>query len=280
MTDIDRAAPPGSLPAPPLQRATGGSLRRTNAFRSISALILREMAARFGRKPGGYVWAVVQPLAIIIVLAFAWSLLMRSPSLGTSFLLYKATALLILQLYQNIATVVGKGLSYSRALLVYPGVTWIDALLGRFFLNAMIGIVVAWIILTGIMIYEDIRTVLDWPKIFLSVALTCLLGFGVGALNCFLFERVPVYENIWRIMTAPLMLISGVIIHYEQMPHLAQKVLWYNPVLHLTGLMRDGFYPTYRPEYISLPYILLWVLVPMVLGLLLVRRYNLDLINR
>ena len=280
MTDMDRVAPPGGPAEPPPQRPADSSLRRTNAFRSVAALMLREMAARFGRKPGGYVWAVLQPLAIIIVLAYAWSLLMRSPSLGTSFLLYKATALLILQIFRSTATAVGKGLTYSRALLAYPGVTWIDALLARFTLNAVIGVVVTWIILTGIILYEDIRTVFDWPKIILAVALTCLLGFGAGVMNCFLFERVPVYENIWRIMTAPLMIISGVIFHYEQMPHVAQQVLWYNPLLHLTGLIRDGFYPTYRPEYVSLAYVMLCALVPMVLGLLLVRRYHLDLINR
>lgn len=280
MTDSNRAATPADMAGQPQGGPAGGALQRATALRSITALMLREMTARFGRKPGGYAWAVLQPLAIIIILAYAWSLLMRTPSLGTSFLLYKATALLLLQIFRSVATTVGKGLSYSRALLSYPGVTWIDALLARFTLNAVIGVIVTWIILSGIMIYEDVRTVLDWPKILLAVLLTCLLGFGVGVLNCYLFERLPVYENIWRIMTAPLMIISGVIIHYEQMPHVAQEVLWYNPLLHLTGLLRDGFYPTYRPEYISLPYVLLWVLVPMVLGLLLVRRYHRDLINR
>ncbi|MGY6535862.1 MAG: ABC transporter permease [Pararhodobacter sp.] len=252
----------------------------SRTIRSIMALTLREMTTRFGRKPGGYVWAVLQPLFTIVVLAFAWSLLMKTPSLGTSFLLYKATGLLILRAFREIGSVVGKGLSYSKALLFYPGVTWTDALLSRFFLNTVLMIAVIGIILSGIMIYEGIRTVLDWPKVALAVALTLALGFGIGALNCFLFERVPVYQNVWSILTAPLMIISGVIVHYEAMPEIAQRYLWYNPLLHLTGLMRDGFYPLYRPEYISIPYVMVWILIPMFLGLLLVRKHNKDLINR
>lgn len=280
MTDFYNTAPPTGPGARPSEGPKGPSLKRTSALRSITALTMREMAARFGRKPGGYVWVVLQPLFIIIVLAFAWSLLARTPSLGTSFILYKGTALLVLQqLFRQPATMVGKALSFSKSLLNYPGVTWIDALLARFILNAMLGIVVTWIILSGIIIYEDIRTVLDWPKIALAVALTCLLAFGVGAMNCFLFERFNIYQNIWSIMTAPLMLISGVIMHYEQLPYLAQQILWYNPLLHLTGLMRDGFYPTYRPEYISIPFVMACALVPMIMGLLLVRRYNRELIN-
>ena len=267
---IAHASPPGGRP-----QAAGSS-----ALRSIAALMLREMTARFGRKPGSYAWALLQPLAIIIVLAYGWSLLMRTPSLGTSFILYKATALLILLIFRSIATTVGKSLHFSRALLAYPGVTWIDALLARFILNVLIGIVVTWIIVTGIILYEDIRTVFDWPRILLAIALTCLLGLGVGVLNCYLFERFVIYENIWGILTAPLLLVSGVIIHYEQMPYQAQQVLWYNPLLHLTGLLRDGIYPTYRPEYISIPFILTCALVPMVFGLLLVRRYHREIINR
>ena len=274
MTDSEsamlRTSPQGGRP-----QVAGSS-----AFRSIAALMLREMTARFGRKPGSYAWALLQPLAIIIVLAYGWSLLMRTPSLGTSFILYKATGLLILLVFRSIATTMGKALSFSRALLAYPGVTWIDALLGRFFLNALIGIIVTWVILTGIILYEDIRTVFDWPKILLAIALTCLLGFGIGVLNCYLFERFVIYENIWGILTAPLVLVSGVIIHYEQMPYQAQQILWYNPLLHLTGLLRDGIYPTYRPEYISLPFTLACALVPMVFGLLLVRRYHREIINR
>ncbi|MCC5956800.1 MAG: hypothetical protein JJU07_11910, partial [Natronohydrobacter sp.] len=45
------------------------------SFRSISALMLREMATRYGRTPGGYLWAVVEPLGMILILGYAWSLL-------------------------------------------------------------------------------------------------------------------------------------------------------------------------------------------------------------
>lgn len=246
----------------------------------MMALILREMASRFGTKPGGYIWAVVQPLAIILMLAFAFSLLMRSPSLGTSFVLFKATGLLVFQMFKQNSTQIAKSLSSASSLLEYPRISWIDAVIARFVLNVMIGLIVSWIILTGIIIYEDIRTVLDWSKILTAYALAALMAFGIGSLNIYMFMRFPVTENIWRITTAPLMIMSGVIILYDDLPHLAQQYLWYNPLIHITGMMRDGFYPMYRPEYISVTYVLLWGLLPMVLGLLLVRRHHRDLLER
>lgn len=250
------------------------------SLRSIGALVLREMSTRYGRSPGGYVWALLQPLGIIVLLAFAFSLLQRSPSLGTSFLLFKATGMLVLQMFLNLGNSVGQSLSYSKALLFYPRVSWIDAVIARFLLNALVSLCVVVIILTGIMVFESIRTVLDWHKIALSVALTLAFGFGIGCFNCYLFMRYPVWQNIWGIVTAPLFLASGVIFLYEDLPTLAQEILWYNPLIHLTGIMRDGFYPVYTPTYISLAYVGAWILIPMVIGLLLLRQFNRDLINR
>lgn len=60
---------------------------RPSPIRNILALILREMSTRYGRTPGGYVWMIVEPMAGIMLLAVGFSLLLRSPSLGISFLL-------------------------------------------------------------------------------------------------------------------------------------------------------------------------------------------------
>lgn len=250
------------------------------ALRSIAALVLREMSTRYGRTPGGYLWALLEPLGMIIVLGFAFSLLARAPSLGTSFFLFKATGFMVLQIFIVLGSQVGRAMIFSKPLLFYPRVVWIDALLARFLLNALVTALVTLLILSGIILYEEIRTVLDWGKILMACALAAGLGFGMGCLNCYLFQRAPVWEQIWNIITRPLFLISGVIMTYEDKPPLAQEVLWYNPLLHISGIMRDGFYPIYRPDYISMTYVALWILVPMVLGLLLLRRFHRELLNR
>lgn len=250
------------------------------AFRSISALLLREMGTRYGRSPGGYIWALAQPLGIIVLLAFAFSLLARTPALGTSFVLFKATGFLLLQTFNNIGGTVGGSLTYSRSLLLYPRVTWMDAVIARFLLNSLVIWVVSFLILTGVIIAQDLSVTLDWGKVFLSMALATLLGLGFGCMNAFMFIRFPIWTNIWSILTAPLFLISGVIVLYESMPPFAQAILWYNPLLHVTGMMRDGFYSVYNPTYISVPYVLTFALVPMVMGLMLLRQFHRDLLFR
>lgn len=261
-------------------RQNSSPMRNFAALRTIAALMMREMTTRFSRTPGGIIWVVLQPLATIIVLGVAFSLIARTPALGTSFIFFKATGLLPFNDFKGISNTVGRSLSFSAALLVYPGVTWVDALLARLFVNALVNFLVTFVILGGIYLAQDLSLIVNWGEVLLSMLLATLFGFGVGVLNCYLFERVAIWSNVWSIMTAPLMIVSGVIMLYEGMPDFAQAYLWYNPVMHITGLMRAGFYSTYQPTYISVTYVVICSLVPMALGLLLLRRYHRELLSR
>ena len=250
------------------------------SLRSVVALMLREMSTRYGRTPGGYIWTILEPLGMILLLSFAWSLLARSPSLGTSYVLFKGTGMLVLVVFTTLGGQVGHALTFSKPLLRFPRVTWVDAITARFLLNLVVVYTVTFLILSGVIVFERLQLLLNWGPIFLAMGLAAALGLGVGCLNAFLFTRFPAWQQVWSILTRPLFLISGVIFLYEDMPPLAQAILWYNPVLHLTGLMRDGFYELYRPSYISLVYVGFWIVIPMVLGLLLLKRYHRDLLYR
>ena len=247
--------------------------------RTIMALILREMSTRYGRTPGGYIWAVLEPLGMIIVLSFGFSLLLRSPSLGTSFILFYSTGYLPFNLFNSLSTTTSKALTFSKSLLKYPAVTWVDAILARFILNTLTSIMVMYILLFGIMVVVDSNTVIDFVPIIQAVALAMLLGLGIGTLNCFLTGMFPAYQMAWSIATRPLMLASAVIYIYEDLPGAAQNVLWYNPLAHITGLMRTGFFPTYNPGYLSPVYVASIGLISLAAGVMLLRRHHIDMMN-
>jgi capsular polysaccharide transport system permease protein len=247
---------------------------RHKALRSILALILREMTTTYGRSPGGYFWAVAQPVAMIVILALAFSLLLRSPPLGSNFILFYATGILPLRLFQMLSNNVGGAVAFSKPLLAYPRVTLADALIARAILTVLTQFVVAIVILTGIYMFVDSTDRLSFDAILLAYGLTVLLGIGVGAFNCFLFTLLPVWKIIWGIATGPLIILSAVIYIFEELPLFAQQYLWFNPLVHITGIMRSGFYSTYHPTYPDLAYVLTWALVPAFFGLLLLRRYG------
>lgn len=271
------ALPPPARPAPPPAQA---GPRRFAAARTVLALILREMSTRYGRTPGGYVWAVLEPLGAILVLSVAFSLVMRTPALGTSFILFYATGYMPFDLYQGLSATVARAVNFSKPLLKYPAVTWLDAVLARFLLNSLTGILVTILLLTCILMVIDSRTVLNLPPMVEAMALAMLLGLGVGVLNCALMGLFPLWEMIWSIATRPLFIASGIFFLYDTLPPLAQDILWYNPLIHITGLMRTGFYATYTASYISHVYVVGVSLTLLALGLILMGRYHRDILNR
>jgi len=244
------------------------------------ALILREMSTRYGRTPGGYAWGILEPLAAILVLSLGFSLIIRTPALGSSFLLFYATGYLPFDMYQNLSNMVARAISFSKPLLQYPAVTWVDAVLARFLLNSLTSILVSAILLTGILTVTETQTALSLPPIVTAMALAMILGLGLGVLNCVLIGLFPLWELTWSIITRPLFIASGIFFLYDTMPPLAQELLWYNPLVHITGLMRTGFYPTYTAAYVNEFYVLGISLVLLAMGLILMGRYHRDILNR
>ena len=133
--------------------------RRFRITRAIMALMLREMSTTYGRSPGGYIWVILEQLGILLVLSAAFSLLLREPSLGTSFILFYATGFLPFKMYQDISMKTALCIRFSKPLLGYPTITFMDALLARFFLAVLTQVMVSYIILMGILTFEDLSLI-------------------------------------------------------------------------------------------------------------------------
>lgn len=250
------------------------SVPKMSALRAISALMIREINSTYGRSPGGYVWAVLQPIGMIALLSFGFSLLVRAPSLGTSFLLFYATGFLPYDMYNQLQKKIYKSITFSRPMLSYPRVTWIDAIFARFFLNALTLIAVFCIVITAVLLIVSDRTVIDLVPIIIGVLMTAAVGLGVGTLNCLILGLFPVWEVFWKIASRPMFIASGVLFILEDMPPLAQDILWWNPLIHATGLVRTGFYPTYEASYVSIGYGFGFAMITFAAGLLFMRAYH------
>ena len=268
---------------PPLPMAKPEPVRRRRSFasfRAIAALVLREMSTTNGRTPGGYLWAILEPAAGIAILSVIFSLGFRNPAIGSSFALFYATGVVPLTFFTAISGRVGAAVSYSRQLLAYPSVTFLDAILARFLLNSLTQIMVAYVIFVGILYAFDVNVILNFPAIATSLTMAGAMALGFGTLNCFLFTKFPVWQQVWSILTRPLFIVSCVFNLFDQLPVWARDWLWYNPVIHAVGMMRHGFYSTYHASYVSVSYVMGISLVTGATGLLLLWRHQYSLLER
>ena len=268
MTLVQPDPPPAAAPLPQSLRPP-----RFLSLRAIAALMLREMESTYGRQPGGYIWAVLQPVGMIVLLSLAFSLLVRKPPLGVSFIFFYAISYLPFDMYASLAGKTGSALMYSRALLFYPRVTWVDTIIARFVLNALTAVTVFFIVVGGVMLLYETRAHVNLVPILLGLSMAALLGLGIGMTNCLLGGLFPVWDTIWSILSRPLFLASGVLFLPEAMPSGVRETLAWNPLIHVIGLVRMGFFPTYESQMVSLGYGFGFALVLIVVALVFLRAH-------
>ncbi|WP_281243847.1 ABC transporter permease [Jannaschia pohangensis] len=254
--------------------------RRFASFRSIFALMLREMQTTYGRSPGGYIWALLEPVAGIALLTIIFSIGFRAPPLGPDFAPFYASGIVPFLFFTAVSTKVSQSIQFSRQLLAYPSVTFVDAILARILVNTMTQAIVGYVVFTGVLVFYDMRGSLDFAAIILSFAMTAALATGVGTLNCFLILKFPVWQIIWAILTRPLFLISCIFFLFDGIPQPYQDWLWFNPLVHVVGVMRSGFYASYDASYASVAYVMAISMIGLVVGLLFLLRYHRDLLDR
>ncbi|MGO4851630.1 ABC transporter permease [Phaeovulum sp. W22_SRMD_FR3] len=270
------------MQAPPILEALEKDTLRARRFRSsrtIFALVLREMATSYGRSPGGYLWAILDPVLALALLSIIFSLAFSAPSIGTSFPLFYATGYLPFMMFNDVANKMATSINFSRPLLAYPAVTFVDALAARFLLNVLTHLMVAYLVFTGIILLMDVPVQIHFGAILVSLYMASILGIGIGTLNCYLMTAFPIWERSWQIATRPLFIISGIFFIYDDIPAMGQDIIWYNPLIHVVGMMRQGIYATYDASYVSVTYVTALSLGCLTMGMLLLWRHHRQLLE-
>lgn len=254
--------------------------RKFSTIRTILALVLREMTTTYGKSPGGYLWAVLEPVGGIVLMSVVFSLILRQPSLGTNFPIFYATGFLPFTMYMIISRKVADSIKFSKPLLKYPSVSYMDAILARFILNLLVHIMVFYVVMVGIQLVFETHTILHAPSVVRALMMAALLGLAVGCMNCFLYSMFPVWIHVWTILNRPMFIISTIFFTLEDVPGPYRNLLSYNPLVHIVGEMRRGFYPTYDAVYVSYTYVVGISMVMLAAGLGLLSLYYRIILNR
>ncbi|MBC7738693.1 MAG: ABC transporter permease [Candidatus Saccharibacteria bacterium] len=254
--------------------------RRFRTFRVVSALIMREIGSHDSRSSLGFLWAIIDPIATVVILSIAFGLITKTPPLGTNFPLYYITGIVPFHIYTSISGKVSGSVRFSRQLLGFPAVTVLDALFARFILNTMIEALVFTALSAGVIYFYDLRVNLDISSVLLGLSLAALLGLAVGTFNSVLFLMSPAYDNLWSMFSRPMVISSGALIMISDLPTWLFHILWWNPAAHVIALVRHGFFSYYEPTWVSIPYVMLFCGIAFVMGLITLQRYVYDALDK
>ena len=242
-------------------------------FRVITALVRRETRAHFGESRIGYLWAIIEPLAHLLVLGGLFIyILRRHAPVGGSLWLFFMTGLVPYFLYAKIASYLCGAVIDNRALLNLPPVKPFDVVLSRAIIEAATYVLVGGLMFITLLLGGEPHAVPALPlKVAAAVVVITAFGFGVGMINAVIVAFMRNWAIIFSLIFAPLYLLSGIFFLIDEIPSPLRDYVLYNPIVHMIIWFRSGFYPGYSTAYFDPGYLLWCAMAVNVLGLGLMR---------
>jgi capsular polysaccharide transport system permease protein len=240
------------------------------------AMFVREALARTTADRFAWFWMLFEPIALVAVMVYIRSFIGGGRHIsGAEFIPWMIVGLLGFFLFREILQRSLGAISGNKGLFVYRQVVPVDPVFIRCFLEGMLK---SFILLIFIAICEllGIRLIPINPLIVLYYwfALWCL-AVGAALFFSVVTELIPDTRHVVNIAMLPLLLISGVIMPLNYLPHWLQEYLLWNPIVHGIESLRLGFFEGYRTlNGVDITYLWFWALSMMAIGLMLHIRYG------
>jgi len=205
-------------------------LRDLWAYRELLYFLTwRDIKVRYKQTLLGVAWAVIQPLATMLLFTLFFGKLAKVPSDGIPYPIFAYAGLLPWTFFSNAVTGSGNSLVGSSNLITkvyFPRMI----IPGAAVTAGLVDFAIAFVILIALMVYYGVSLTVNLFALPLLVVLTALLALGVGmwlsALNVKYRDvryALPFLIQLW-------MFASPIIYPASMMPQKWRWVLWLNPL--------------------------------------------------
>lgn len=213
--------PPAFSPLALLQGVAGISQYRDLLY----ALTLHRIKVRYKQSALGLAWAVLQPLSLMLIYTFIFSLIARIPTGGAPYAVFAYTGLLPWTYFSNALTTATTGL-VSNSHLVTKVYFPREILPLTYVLAALFDFAVAALVLVGLFIY-----------------------YGV-TLTPYALYSLPIILILTAFVTAVALVLSAVQVRFRDvgvaMPLLLQLWLFATPVVYPLSAVPERLQPVYK----------------------------------
>ena len=260
----ERASRPRREPRPP----PGFFERLRTQGRVVHALIIRETRTRFGDSKLGYGWALLEPIAHILMLSLVFAVMMRGrPPIGEEFFIFYYTGIIPYHMFVHTSSSMTYAIASNGSLLQLPLVGTFDVLMARGLLELLTDTLVAVVLLAGFGALGLGALPQDFAGVSTALLVVWLLGCGCGFLNAVINAFAKSWDKIWAQLTRLLYFCSGIFYVPGMMPEWIRDVLAWNPVLQAVDWFRSSFFREYEPHWLDRSYLLIFAVVTLLAGL-------------
>ncbi|AVV35275.1 ABC transporter permease [Halomonas sp. SF2003] len=235
------------------------------------AMFVREAVGRTMADRMGWFWMIAEPIAMVGIMVLIRSFLKSDRLIiNAEFIPWLVVGLMGFHLVKE-GMIRGMGaVKANQALFTYRQVQTSDPVIIRNFLEGMIRTFVFLLFIAGGLLLGLPLTPDDALFALFSWLSLWSLGLGLGLTLSVLATLVEEVERIVKIISLPLLIISGVIFPINHLPHWLLEYLMLNPIPHGLELLRLGFFEGYHVvKGTSLLYLWFFILSLNALGLML-----------
>jgi len=240
-------------------------------LRIIWALLLRELATRYGRGNIGFLWVIAEPLLFCAGVVVMWSVIKPPFEHGLKLVPFVITGYMPIIMVRHM---INQSLNCVRAnggLLYHRQVAILHLFTARLILEFLgvslaFAVVVVGLWIAGVMPLPEDPLLLyqGWLTLaWLSAALAALLGA--------IAQIVEVLERFIALFTYVLVPLSGTFFMAGWVAEPYRSQLLWLPFIHPVEMIRSGFFGPGTPAYFNLGYVCLWAGALTLLALLVLR---------
>ena len=247
----------------------------TGAFalqiRVISALMLREAMARYGRKNLGFFWLVFEPLVLSSGVMVIWSFTGGHGHAGSA----GGLAPMALSGYATLTFlrhVVGRSVHrfrYSAPLLFHRKIKLIDSLVATVLLESISVLTSFLIAYFALWLFDAVTPIRDPLVLFGAWGLWTWYIFAFGLVLASLTELVEWVEHFVQPIMYFMLPISGTFFILDWIPTQYRVFLYWYPQIQVNEMFRSAFFPPEISFYWNVWYLIVPSMLLTALGLYL-----------
>jgi len=239
--------------------------------RVIWALMLRELATRYGRDNLGFLWVIVEPF-IFCGLVMLLNRAVRGPyDRGLGVVPFIMTGYMPTILVRHVVTYSVNAIKINSPLLYHRSITVLDLYMARILLE-VVGVSLAFVVVFGILYIFGLSPFpqnlgLVYQGWFICAFNAAGMALMVGSIS----EIVEVVERIIGVTLYILVPVSGTFFLADWLPPEYRAAALTLPFLHCAEMVRYGFFGNAMVPHYDAAYATTFGAVMMMIGLLAMR---------
>ena len=249
----------------------------------LFALFMREMQTRFDARRMGFIWVIMEPLAILTVVMVFHAHFWHSPIQGVDFVVYMVSGIVPFNLMRSIPWRMVDSIQANQGLFSYRQVTPFDTFIARVIVEICIYAFVYFIICFFLVVWFDHDLFIADPLAWLvALSVGVFLSFSIGVLYAIIGNTIPNSGRFLKLTYIPLYITSGIFFPIWRIPADKLRFMEINPYVavidRIRAAMIDGYPAT---DGLGLGYPFVFSLVVLLFSMMLYRRrrQNLRVVN-